>query len=131
LTLVLDATIVVAACLGRAGFHELPDEDLLAPPLLWPEARSVLHLAAWRGRIPQEYLAEALQRLERAPIRSRNPSRLGSEAWRLADELGWGRTYDAEYVALASLLRCRMVTLDERLRRGADRLGFVVSPTEL
>ena len=48
-----------------------------------------------------------------------------------ADEMGWARTYDAEYVALARLLDCRLVTLDSRLRRGADRLGLVVSPTEL
>lgn len=34
-------------------------------------------------------------------------------------------------VALAALLRCRLVTVDGRLRRGADRLGFVVGPTEL
>jgi predicted nucleic acid-binding protein len=57
--------------------------------------------------------------------------RLGAEAWRIADELRWARTHDAEYVALASLLRCRLVTVDARLRRGADRLGFVVGPTEL
>jgi len=37
---------------------------------------------------------------------------------------------DAEYCALASVLDCRLVTLDGRLRRGADRLGFVVTPSE-
>jgi predicted nucleic acid-binding protein len=57
--------------------------------------------------------------------------RVGSpdEVWRAADELGWART--AEYVALARLLGCPLVTLDARLRRGADRLGFVVAPHEL
>ena len=33
---------------------------------------------------------------------------LGLEAWRIADELGWARTYGAEYVALGSLLGCRL-----------------------
>jgi hypothetical protein len=35
------------------------------------------------------------------------------------------------HVALAALLRCRLITVDGRLRRGANRLGFVVGPTEL
>jgi hypothetical protein len=39
---------------------------------------------------------------------------------------GWGSG-----VALASLLGCRLVTVDARLRCGAERLGFVVGPTEL
>jgi predicted nucleic acid-binding protein len=59
------------------------------------------------------------------------PPELADEAWRIADELGWAKTYDAEYLALASLLDCRLVTVDGRLRRGADRLGFVFGPTEL
>ncbi|MCW3020350.1 MAG: hypothetical protein JWN10_2658 [Solirubrobacterales bacterium] len=57
--------------------------------------------------------------------------RLLDETRRVASELGWAKTYDAEYVALASLLGCRLVTIDGRPRRGADRLGFVVGPTEL
>jgi predicted nucleic acid-binding protein len=40
-------------------------------------------------------------------------------------------TYDAEYVALARLLGCRLFTVDERLRRGAGRLVEVVGPREL
>jgi predicted nucleic acid-binding protein len=49
----------------------------------------------------------------------------------VAEEFGWAKTYDAEYVALAKIEGCRLVTLDGRLRRGADRLGFVVTPAEL
>jgi hypothetical protein len=50
---------------------------------------------------------------------------------KVANELGWAKTYDANYVALARLLKCRLVTLDARMRRGTARLGFVVGPTEL
>ena len=64
-------------------------------------------------------------------MQRREPPELGEMAWGLAVELGWAKTYDAEYLALASLLGCRVVTLDRRLRRGADRLGLVVSPEEL
>lgn len=71
------------------------------------------------------------EHLRYAPIRLRTHPRLDSEAWRISNELGWAKTYDAEYVALASLVSGRLVTLDARLRRGADRLGFVIRPHEL
>jgi predicted nucleic acid-binding protein len=64
-------------------------------------------------------------------VRAVVDDRIGPEAWRVADELGWAKTYDAEYIALAQLLRCRLVTRDERLRRGTERLGMVVLMSEL
>jgi predicted nucleic acid-binding protein len=66
-----------------------------------------------------------------APVRRREPGKLAREAWKTADELGWAKTYDANCVALASLLGCKLVTLDARMRRGTARLGLVVGPLEL
>lgn len=129
--LVLDATVVLRACGAQDGFADLGEDELLAPPLMPAEVRSGLHEAAWRGEVTAAHAQATLERLEGAPVVIRSPRRLGREAWRIADELGWAKSYDAEYVALASILGCRLVTLDARLRRGADRLGFVVSPAEL
>lgn len=128
--LVIDANVAIAACARPDGFHELPDE-LAGPPLLWSEARSTLHLQAAKDEISVGRAAHLHERLNTAPIKRLDPPDLGEETWRIADDLGWGRTYDAEYVALAKLLNCRLVTLDMPLRRGADRLGFVVTPAEL
>lgn len=83
------------------------------------------------GSISREAAEHARTQLEQCPVRRVERARLGDEAWRVADEFGWGRTYDAEYVALARLLDCRLMTLDARLRRGTDRLGFVIGPDEL
>jgi hypothetical protein len=86
---------------------------------------------ALREEIPEDMAALGLERREAMPVRIEQPSNLSREAWRIADEFGWAKTYDAEYVALAKMKECRLVTVDGRLRRGADRLGFVVTPAEL
>lgn len=131
MTLVIDASLALYAVGATTPLADFPDEDLVAPPLMWSEARATLHLNVWRGRVSPEDGTALHARLEAVPVKRRSPTRLGETAWRIADQMGWGRTYDAEYLALARLLSCRVVTLDARLRRGADRLGLVVSPTEL
>jgi predicted nucleic acid-binding protein len=129
--LVVDTGLALRAALADVeAVLDVPD-DLVAPPLLWSEARSALHEARWRGELAEDLATQAHARLGRLRIRRRSPARLGAEAWRLADELGWAKTYDAEFVALAALLSCRLVTIDARLRRSAGRLGFVVGPAEL
>jgi len=131
LTLVVDASVALPACLSEAGFALLPDADLVAPALMWSETRSALHELVWRREVTPTDGEAALDALERCGVRRARDRRLGVEAWRIAGELGWAKTYDAEYVALARLLRCRVVTLDSRLRRGAERLDLVVTLDEL
>ena len=81
----------------------------------------------------QELAEQALQRFLEGNLRivERRPDGLARRAWQLAGELGWAKTYDAEYLATAELLGCELVTVDVRLRRGADRLGYVRTPAEL
>ena len=129
--LVIDASVAVAASYGADGFEEFGYEQLMAPALLWSEARSALHELLWRREITRHDAEQARARLETCPVERSRHRRLGDEAWRVADELGWAKTYDAEYIALAALLGCRLVTLDARLRRATERLGFVVAPGEL
>ncbi len=69
-----------------------------------------------------------------APAKStepRHPDDLIDEARRIAKAFGWAKTYDAEYLALAKILGCRLVTLDGPLWRRTNQLGFVVTPEEL
>jgi len=129
--LVLDASLIVAWCLGAGELADLAPGERCAPALMWSEARSVLHERAWRGDLGAEEADRARGRLAGADVKLRSHPGLADEAWRIADSLGWAKTYDAEYIALASLLDCRLVTVDARLRRGADRLGFILGPAEL
>ncbi|HEU5106105.1 MAG TPA: type II toxin-antitoxin system VapC family toxin [Solirubrobacterales bacterium] len=129
--LVIDANVATAACGGEGGGFETLGDELASAPLMWSEARAALHLKLHKGEIGREDAEIIHARLEGCPVARIDPPELGAEAWRIAEEFGWGRTYDAEYVALAQLLECRLVTLDARLRRGAERLGLVVTPAEL
>lgn len=131
MTLVVDATVTIASVGSADGFKMLGDEDLVAPALMWSEARSTLHLGLLNGKVSAEHAEVQHERLESCPVRRVDEPELGRTVWKIAEQFGWGRTYDAEYVALAQILGCRLVTLDGALRRGADRLGFVVSPAEL
>jgi len=131
MVLVIDASAAVQASLASHGFALLDQEELVAPALLWSEVPSVLHEMAWRGTMSRALGREALERFLAAPISARRHARLTPEAWRIADELGWAKTYDAEYVALARLLGSRLLTLDARLRRTASRLVEILGPGQL
>lgn len=124
--LVLDANVALAAAARGGDFARLAEQELVAPPLLWPEARSALHVARVRGMVSEELALSSLASLESGQVRERRHRRLGAETWRIADELGWSKTYDAEYLALVSLLDAALVTFDRRMQRAAERLGLSV-----
>jgi predicted nucleic acid-binding protein len=131
LKLVVDASVAIAAAATPLGFERLRAFELIAPPLLWIEAESVLHATLWRGELREDQARDMRARLRAAPIAPDAPDDLPDLAWDLANAMGWAKTYDANYVALARFRECRLVTLDARLRRGTARLGVVVGPTEL
>lgn len=129
--LVIDASVALSAALTRDGFDRIANHDLIAPPLMWSEAVSTLREHAWRGDISAAQATASLSALMAAPVRKRAPRALHAEAWRIAEQLGWAKTYDAEYVALARLSGCRLLTRDDRLRRGAARVVESIGPSQL
>jgi predicted nucleic acid-binding protein len=129
--LVVDASVAVHLAAAERAPSWIRDHSLFAPALMWSEVLSTLREAAWRGAMSASQARAALVRLELLPITPRGDVNLRERAWETAESLGWAKTYDAEYVALASLLDARLVTIDERLRRSAGRLVRIIGPTEL
>jgi predicted nucleic acid-binding protein len=129
--LVVDAAVVITACLSQVGLDPLGREELVAPHLMWSEASSVLHELRWRKEISGDLAEIALARLAAANVNPRRPKGLIDEAWRIADRLGWAKTYDAEYLALARLLKCRLLTTDTKLKAAGSRLVSVIGPADL
>ena len=54
---------------------------------------------------------------------------LQNVAWKVADQLGWSDTFDAEYVALTQLQADALVTLDQHLARAVEGL-VTIAPIE-
>ncbi len=93
---------------------------------------SALHAQVWRGVVPQDAAREMLRRLGELQLSLYDDERrLHDRAWSIADELGWAKTYDAEYVALAQLLDIPLLTVDGRLARGVEHLVATVRPLDL
>jgi predicted nucleic acid-binding protein len=125
---VIDASAAVQLASSRSGFVLVSHLELIAPPLFWSEAMSALHQGAFRGALDAKSARRSLDVVLGAPIGRREPRRLRARAWEIADELGWAKTYDAEYVALAELNDCPLLTTDARLARSAGAYVRLITP---
>jgi predicted nucleic acid-binding protein len=130
-TFVIDASVAVEMCLAADGFGLLAGYTLVGPALLTSETLSALHEGTYRGDFSPELARAARARLHDAPIELLRPEGLAVAAWDIADALGWAKTYDAEYVALARLLGCALLTVDARLARGAGQFARIIGPADL
>jgi predicted nucleic acid-binding protein len=113
--------------LASEGIEVPVEHKLLAPTLLRSQTLSALHEAVHRGEIPADVALDRLRRISAMPIRLLGDAVLRRRAWNLAERLGWGGTYDAEYVALTQLQADAFVTLDAELARRVE--GIVRTAT--
>ncbi len=129
--LVVDSSVAVEIALAGGALETLADHELIAPSLLLSEATSVLLELAWRGVIPREHARKAVDYLVSIPITRIDDEGHHRRAWELAASLGWAKTYDAEYLALALAQDAALVTLDERLLRGAGHVVKILAPLDV
>jgi indolepyruvate ferredoxin oxidoreductase alpha subunit len=106
-----------------AGEIEVAAEHkLVAPTLVRSQTLSALYQAARRGEITDAEGLERVTRINSLKVRFLGDKVLQRTAWRVADQLGWETTYDAEYVALTQLQADSLVTSNRDLARAVSGL---------
>ena len=106
-----------------AGEIEVAAEhQLVAPTLVRSQALSALYQAARRGEISAAEGIERVTRINSLRVRFLGDKVLQRTAWKVADQLGWESTCDAEFVALTQLQADLFVTSDSDLARAVSGL---------
>jgi predicted nucleic acid-binding protein len=103
------------------------EHRLVAPTLLRSQLLSLLYQAVNRGEITKRDARRQLDYVRGLQIRLLGDRVLQGLAWKIADELGWADTFQAEYVALTRLQADAFVTLDRRLADAVRDLVTVAS----
>lgn len=129
--LVIDASAAAFAVSGPHGVRRLAQHDVHAPPLLWSEVTASIRQRVYREELSVELADRAMAALRDAPIIRVIEDGLYADAMALAARMGWAKTYDAEYVALARRLDCPLLTADARLARGARKIVRILTASDL
>ena len=95
---VIGPDVALRLSLDRAEIRH--EHQLLAPTLLRSQMLSSLYQAVRRGELTKKDADEQLTYTRGLRIRLLGDRVLQSVAWKVADQLGWADTFDAEYVAL-------------------------------
>ena len=118
---VIDCETLLRVAAGE--IEVAPEHKLVAPTLVRSQALAALYEAARRGEISAAEGIERVIRINSLKVRFLGDKVLQRLAWKVADQLGWETTYDAEYVALTKLQADVFVTSDGDLARAIS--GFV------
>jgi predicted nucleic acid-binding protein len=119
----------VAIRLARDEAVIRDEHQILAPTLIRSQMLSLLYQAVNRGEIVKKDAERRLNYVRGLRIRLLGDRVLQSVAWKVADQLGWSDTFDAEYVALTQLQADALITLDRKLAHAVKDL-VAVAPIE-
>jgi len=97
---------------------------LLAPPLLFAETTSVLRRYVHLGGVLHEEAEAALGSFLHLPISVVHTPEVYLRALDLARRLGHTKAYDVQYLAVAQIQDCPVVTVDRGLHESARTLGI-------
>ncbi len=103
--------------------------QLLAPTLLRSQLLSLLYQAVRHGELTKQDADGQLNYARGLRIRLLGDRVLQNVAWKIADQLGWPDTLDAEYIALTQLHADALITLNADLAAAVQGL-VPVAPFE-
>ena len=111
----------VALRLARDEVVVADQHQLVAPTLTRSQVLSLLYRAVRGGEMTKEEAERRLDYVRALRLRLLGDRVLQALAWKIADELGWPDTLDAEY-PLTRLQAEAFITLDERLARAVKEV---------
>jgi predicted nucleic acid-binding protein len=117
---VVDCDTLLAIAAGE--IEVAAGHQLVAPTLVRSQALAALYESARRGEISAADGIERVTRINSLKVRFLGDKVLQRTAWRVADQLRWESTYDAEFVALTQLQADALVTSDRKLARAVSDL---------
>lgn len=89
--------------------------EIIAPPLFFVEVTSVLRENVYFGRILPEEGERALSSYQDLCVKTLELHDLQSQSWSMAKRFNRPKAYDAQYLAVASILECELWPGDIRL----------------
>jgi indolepyruvate ferredoxin oxidoreductase alpha subunit len=117
---VIDCTTLLRITAGE--IEVATEHKLVAPTLVRSQALSALYRAARRGEISAAEGLEQVTRINSLGVRFLGDKVLQRTAWKVADQLGWETTDDAEFVALTQLQADAFVTSSGDLAQSVSHL---------
>jgi len=126
---VIGPDVAMLLAVNQAGIRD--EHEILAPTLIRSQLLSLLYGAVRRGEMTKKDADQQLNYVRGLRIRLLGDRVLQDVAWKIADQLGWSDTFDAEYVALCQLQGDALITLDGRLADAVKDLVTVAPIEEL
>ena len=132
MTIVLDASALVAALIDTGTDGAWAESQMVAGPLVAPhgmpaEAANVLRRAVLAGEVSADVASIAHADLLAAPVELFPYAPFGARIWELRGNL---TAYDAWYVALAEALDAPLATLDGRLSQAPGPTCRFLAPPD-
>jgi len=101
--------------------------ELLAPTLMRSQLLALLYQAVRRGEMSKDEANRHLNYVRGLRMRLLGDRVLQDVAWKIADQLSWADTYEAEYIALTQLQADAFITLNSELASKVKNLVTVAA----